>query len=204
MLGFINQFPYSDAHELNLDWVIATTKFCKDQVDYILKVLEEIEIMTKDQIEVMIQADIAANNQIIYDHIDIVKNQITNEYIAYVTNQINILRSYIDAQDRDLKIYVDNQDVYYNDLSQDYAAHAVVEANAYTDTKLIDYTYMISPVTGEYEDVRDVVTEIINQFLSEGSLTASEYDNLELTASAYDAFDLSAFDYDFNGKNILT
>lgn len=203
-MGFINQFPYSDAHELNLDWVIATTKFCKDQVDYILQVLEEIEIMTKDQIELMIQADIAANNQIIYDHIDIVKNQITNEYIAYVTNQINILRSYIDAQDRDLKIYVDNQDVYYNDLSQDYAAHAVVEANAYTDTKLIDYTYMISPVTGEYEDVRDVVTEIIDQFLSEGSLTASEYDELELTASAYDAFDISAFDYDFNGKNILT
>ena len=32
-MGFINQFPYSDAHELNLDWVISEVKKCSAQIE---------------------------------------------------------------------------------------------------------------------------------------------------------------------------
>lgn len=202
-MGFINQFPYSDFHELNIDWLLTTTKFLKEQIDYLLEEFAKIEIMTKEEIEALVAEDIAENNIMLFQRMAEQKNQITAEYIAYVSNQIGILKSYTDNLIADQKIYIDNQDTYYNGLAQSYADHAIVVANAYTDTKLIDYTYMVSPVTGEYEDVRDVLTEVVNYFLTDNSLTAGEYDALDLTAAAYDAYDLSAFDYDFNGKTLL-
>lgn len=203
-MGFINQFPYSDWHELNIDWLLTLAKNLKSQMDYLLEEFAKIEVMTEDQIEFLIQQAIATNNVDLYNRMNQLKIDITAEYKAYTDNAINTLRSYTDNKFADEKVYVDNQDIYYNGLAQSYAEHAIVVSEEYTDTKMVDYTYMINPITGEYEDVRDVVTDIVEYFHTDGSLTAYEYDLLDLTASAYDAYDLSAYDYDFNGKNILT
>ena len=209
-MGFINQFPYSDFHEMNLDWLINTMKAVIAQMDAIQEEFAKIEVMTKEQIELLIQEAILTNNRELYDYLTQLRAQITAEDKAYTDSQITSLKSYTDNRITsvnnsidDLKIYVDNQDVYYDDLAKIYAEHAVVVANQYTDTKVVNYTYMISPITGEYEDVRDVVTEMITYFHSDNSLTAAEYDALDLTAAVYDAYDLSAFDYDFNGKLLL-
>ena len=76
-------------------------------------------------------------------------------------------------------------------------------AKAYTDSQLSSYTMMINPITGEYEDVRNVVNDIVSYFHTQDSLTAAEYDALLLDASYYDAKQLNAYDYDFNGKTLL-
>jgi len=202
-MGFINQFPYSDWHELNIDWLLTLAKNLKSQMDYLMEEFAKIEVMTEDQIEFMIQQAIATNNVDLYNRMNQLKIDITNEYKAYTDNAINTLRSYTDNKFADQKVYIDNQDVYYDGLAQSYAEHAIVVSENYTDTKMVDYTFMINPITGEYEDVRDVVTDIVDYFHTDGSLTAGEYDALDLTAAAYDAYDLSAYDYDFNGKNLL-
>lgn len=62
--------------------------------------------------------------------------------------------------------------------------------------------YMISPFTGEYRKVKDVVMDLAH-FHMDG-LTAKEYDDLELEAQEYDAKQITAFDYDWFGKDILT
>ena len=209
-MGFINQFPYSDFHQMNLDWLINMMKALRTQMDAIQKEFDKIEVMTKEQIELLIQEAILNNNRELYNYLTQLKAQIIAEDKAYTDSQISMAKSYTDNQITsvnnnisDLKIYVDNQDVYYDDLAKAYADHAVVVANQYTDDKVVNYTYMISPITGEYEDVREVINEMINYFHSDNSLTAAEYDALDLTAAAYDAYDLSAFDYDFNGKILL-
>lgn len=202
-MGFINQFPYSDFHELNIDWLLTLSKNLKSQMDYLMEEFEKIEVMTEDQINSMIQIAIATNNVDLYNRMNQLKIDITAEYKSYTDNAINTLKSYTDNKFADQKVYIDNQDVYYDGLAQSYAEHAIVVSKDYTDTKMIDYTYMINPITGEYEDVRDVVTDIVEYFHTDGSLTAGEYDALDLTAGAYDAYDLSAYDYDFNGKNLL-
>ena len=220
-MGFINQFPYSDFHEMNLDWLITTMKAVRAQMDAIQEEFDKIEVMTKEQIELLIQEAILTNNRELYNYLNQLKAQITAEDNAYTDTQITTLRSYTDNEITslrsytdnqitsvnnnisDLKIYVDNQDVFYDDLAKVYADHAVVVANQYTDDKVINYTYMISPITGEYEDIRDVINEMIDYFHSDKSLTAAEYDALDLTASAYDAYALTAFDYDFYGKILL-
>lgn len=202
-MGFVNQFPYSDFHELNLDWLIKQTKDNVDAIKVLQDLMAQIEVLTEDQINAMINSAIASNNIILYARMLDLKNEITTDYKAYCDGQITTLRNLLTNQLNQLKIYVDNQDVYYYNLAKDYADSVLVQANSYTDSKVIDYTMMVNPITGVYEDVRNVVNDIVTYFHTDGSLTAAEYDALELTATVYDAYELTAYDYDFNGKNLL-
>lgn len=200
-MDFINQFPYSDAHELNLDWIINAVKTLSAHVDSLQEEFEKVEVMTKEEIESMINLAIDTD---VYPQMAEMKNQITQEYQAYIQARIDDLTSYIDSIESDLRIYIDSQDAHYNELSRSYADHAESESKAYTDDKILNVTMMVNPITGEYDDVRNVVTDIVDYFHSENTLTAAEYDALNLTAQAYDSYQLTAFDYDFNGKTILT
>ena len=187
--GFINQFPYADFHELNLDWLIKETKNLRTTMTWLEEEFAKIEVLTEEQIKAMIDLAIATNNVQLYNDMAALKAQITTEYQNYVINRIN-----------QLTIYIDNQDLYYNGLAEGYASDALTSANSYTDTKVLNYTMMVNPITGVYEDVRNVVDDIVSYFHTENALTAGEYDALELTADDYDNYELTAYDYDFNGK----
>ena len=192
MSNFINQFPYSDFHELNLDWLIGKTKELEETTKYLVEEFSQIEILTESYIQSMIDHAIETNNLVIAQQLIQLKNDITSEYKSYVIDQINALT-----------VYIDNQDVHYDQLAQGYANTALNDAKDYADAKVLDYTMMINPITGVYEDVRNVVNDIVSYFHTADALTAGEYDALDLTAGAYDAYDISAYDYDFNGKTIL-
>ena len=191
-MEFINQFPYSDFHELNLDWLLAKTKSMIEKMTYLEEEFAKIEVLTEEQIQSMINSAIATNNIYLLNELNNLHTQITNEYTSYVNNRIE-----------QLKIYLDNQDIYYDNLAKGYADQALIDAKSYTDEQVLDYTMMINPITGQYEDVRNVVNDIVTYFHTQDSLTAGEYDALDLTAGYYDGKQLDAYDYDFNGKTLL-
>ena len=193
MAGFLNQFPYSDFHELNIDWLLNKTKELEVTTNYLLEEWSKITILTEEYIEQMINTAIETNNIVLYNRMIQLKNEAVSEAKTYCNNQIN-----------NLQTYVDTQDTYYNGLAQSYADHAESESKAYTDNQVLNYTMMVNPITGQYEDVRLVVDDIVSYFHTENALTAGEYDALELTAEDYDAYELTAYDYDFNGKIRLT
>ena len=201
--GFINQFPYADFHELNLDWLINETKNLRTTMTWLTEEFAKIQVLTEEQINAMIAAAIESNNVVLYAYLDALKIQIKNDYERYCNDQITSLKNYTDSKLADQKVYIDNQDVYYNNLQKAYADNVLIQAKAYTDDQVLDYTMMINPITGEYEDVRNVVDDIVSYFHTENSLTAGEYDALELTAEDYDNYEMTAYDYDFNGKTIL-
>lgn len=62
--------------------------------------------------------------------------------------------------------------------------------------------YMISPFTGLYVPLQEVITDLAH--LHMGGITASGYDALELTAEYYDGLELTAFNYDWFGDELLT
>ena len=60
---------------------------------------------------------------------------------------------------------------------------------------------MLSPFTGEYVHVQDVIMDLAH--LHMGGVTASYYDGLELTAAEYDEKELTAFQYDWFADELL-
>lgn len=203
MSNFINQFPYSDFHEMNLDWLIKQTKSNMDQIKYLEEEFSKIVVVTEEHIQEMIDASIQSNNIAVYNAINQVKTDLTNAINDLNTDLTARYKAYTDAQIALQKIYIDNQDMFYFDQAKSYSDDNLNLAKAYTDSQVLNYTMMINPITGVYEDVRNVVEDIVEYFHTDGSLTAAEYDALELTATVYDAYELSAYDYDFNGKNLL-
>ena len=186
------EFPHTRNYDGDLGYLLKKMKELSDVTAYLQEEFAKIEVLTEAQIQAMINAAIAANNVTWANELQNLKKQITIEYKGYVTAQINALT-----------VYIDNQDVYYDLLAQGYANTALTDAKAYTDSEIDISTMMINPITGEYEDVRDVVDDIISYFHTQDSLTADEYDTLDLTAGYYDGKQLNAYDYDFNGKTLL-
>ena len=186
------EFPHTRNYEGDLGYIIKKLNQVANDTAYLMEEFAKIVVLTRDQIQSMIDIAIAENNRKLAQELQELKDQITIEYKGYVTAQINALT-----------VYIDNQDSYYNNLAQDYATAAENNANAYTDSQVITYTMMINPITGVYEDVRDVVDDIVYYFHTNDALTAAEYDALDLTAGAYDAYNITAYDYDFSGKTIL-
>ena len=186
------EFPHTRNYEGDLGWIIKNLTEVAQITKYLEEEFAKIVILTQEQIQAMIDSAIASNNIIIAQQLIDLKNQITTEYKGYVTAQINALT-----------IYIDSQDVYYNGLAEGYATTALTQAKNYTDEQVMDYTMMINPITGDYEDVRNVVNDIVSYFHTGDSLTADEYDTLDLTAAYYDSKQLNAYDYDFNGKTLL-
>lgn len=186
------EFPHTRNYDGDLGWVIKKLSEVAETTAYLEEEFAKIVVLTEQQIQNMIDAAIKANNLTWAQELTNLKAQITLEYQGYVQAQINVLT-----------VYIDNQDIYYNGLAEGYAATALSEAKDYTDSQVITYTMMINPITGVYEDVRNVVDDIVSYFHTGDSLTASEYDTLDLTASYYDGKQLTAYDYDFNGKVLL-
>lgn len=186
------EFPHTRTYEGDLGYLLKKIEELSKTTEYLSEEFSKIVILTEDYIQQMIDEAIAANNLVIAAQLQDLKNQLTIEYKGYVTAQINALT-----------VYIDNQDVHYDELAQGYANTALTEAKDYTDESVTEYTMMINPITGVYEDVRNVVNDIVSFFHTGNSLTAGEYDSLELTAFDYDGYSISAYDYDFNGKTIL-
>lgn len=66
MLGFLHKFPYSNFHEMNLDWIISTVKALQASFDTLKKETDDaIEYMTvhlNDSVASIINQMIAAGD----------------------------------------------------------------------------------------------------------------------------------------------
>ena len=186
------EFPHTRTYEGDLGYLLKKLEQVAKDTDYLMDEFSKIIVLTKDEIERMINKAIAANNLVIARQLQELKDQITIEYQGYVTAKLNALT-----------VYIDNQDVYYNGVAENYAITAENNAKNYTDQQVLSYTMMVNPITGVYEDVRNVVDDIVTYFHTGDALTASEYDTLDLTATYYDGKQITAYDYDFSGKTLL-
>ena len=64
--------------------------------------------------------------------------------------------------------------------------------------------YMYDPFSGEMNLVKNVVTKLAGLHTGEDSLSANEFDVLDLTAEEFDDSDITAFNFDWYGETILT
>lgn len=89
-----NEYPYTDMHELNLDWCIAKLKELNKRVDEI-------------------SADIAAE---VYE----MAVQYIDEHLADVIQEFNDLKTYVDDELRDMNDTIDGLNQQFLDLAGDF------------------------------------------------------------------------------------
>ena len=192
-------YPWSNVHELNLDWLIKTTKEVSEHIAELEAVREELE-KTSEQIKREI---IELNNRVsgIEDLYNTFTDDINAEFAELRAENIatfNSLTASINAQFETLETQVLRELANFGeDLTRLETELRSVLNN------LPSVIQMVSPYTGEMETLEQIVNELANSGRTD-SLTASEYDNLTLTAQSYDNHNLTAYNYDWHGASYLS
>ena len=216
---FFDKYPYTDFHELNLDYLLGEFKTLKDSYQ---DIIDWIENDASNYNELVYRLDILDNTcEELNDKIGLLRIQtdqaisqlrtdlnsqyqrITNEYQALFNTTMSAVQSELMLMS--LKI-----EQYKRDLVQLISDENAAVMN-YVDSQLQqfidnlpDYEQLIiyNPVRGVQTTVQEAINDLYDYF-NMYALTAQEYDDLQLTAEDYDRYGLTAHQYDTEGKNYL-
>ena len=178
---FINEYPYTDFNELNLDWILKKVKELAETV-------AEYEGLASEE---YVQEQIAALNSELTALINTkVDSSEYNNFVAEVQLSLTSIGDAIEQLQSDTTANAQAIIDTYNELK------------AYIDEQVIDLQ-LINPFTGLTENAQAVINYMANLIRSD-SLTAEEYDNAQLTAQAYDLLQLTAYQYDNYGKQYIS
>ena len=212
--NFFHEYPYTNFHELNLDWILKKINEFQEKLDAwsvlaeeLQTALEGIDGMKADILQLQQDfaeyADLSAqvrtitalalnnerNIEVLSAKVDAIQPQIDNLIIA-LRNQATVLRKEMAAMELDIK----------NDYN----------AKFFELRRIIDYinwrldqidTRVINPWHSELGRISpDYNSKLTYGDLANECPTAEEYLKLGLSASDYAAFDLSAINYARFGK----
>ena len=103
-MGFFDKYPYTDFHELNLDWLIAEMKALETKLDNaIADITAQVIVNVRQYVDEEL-ADLEAEfAQIKLDFATVQRNVNTlndafADFTTYVNGQIAFIKNYIDAQ----------------------------------------------------------------------------------------------------------
>ena len=212
--------PYTNFHDINLDWIITEMKGIRNDID----VLNEWKA-GRDERDAEIDEQLADFErrftalELLYNNFVEEVNGKFTELSGEITDQVDALETRVTDQVNALEADV------YARLSET-QAQIVAEMTAFkTDIQALLETYniriinvedglrrvidelpdmfmILDPYTGEQNSIVNVIYEIVNNS-KVNALTAADYDALALTASAYDALNVTAYNYDFHGSDYV-
>lgn len=191
-MGLYEHFPYSNYHELNLDWLLSKVKEFQTDIDAINSWKETFSASINQQIANLITQVNTEFNQL--------KIDIQNEFTDYRTEtdaKFEAQREETDKQFASLTDAVNARLTAFDGRIAD------IESKLHDiETNLPTLVHVTNPFTGQSDSIQNVINMLADTQRTD-ALTASAYDALELTASAYDAKKVSAADYDFHGQSFI-
>lgn len=150
-----------------IEEVNATSEFLEkyeDQYEEIQRMMEELIISINTRFE-NIESELESKF-----------NLLTNQVLALIDNNYNLLKNYIDEKYDELDYKIDH-------IS-------------------IDSIQLRDPSTGLISNIQVVINNLFNTFNTD-ALTASEFDGLDLTCTAFETYQITAYEFDTQGKTIL-
>lgn len=191
-MAFYDKFPYTNFHELNLDWIL--TKVREVQTD-----IDEINAW-KETFSAQINAQISNLISEVNEEFTQLKADIEKEFTDYRTEtdaKFEAQRAETDRQFASLTNSVNTR------ISAFDGRIADIESKLHDiENNLPTLVHVTNPFTGMSESIQNVINALADTQRSD-ALTASEYDALAKTAAGYDAYKITAVNYDFNGKSML-
>ena len=184
------EYPYTDMGRQNADWLINEMKRLSIEMEELAETVSKFDI-TRAEVE-----------QMIADASTLLKAYTDSAIDSYDANRMRpYVQEMLDAFNHTIMAYIDAQDESYY-ISQSNRTDRIAEdLRQYIDDKVINVMGMYNPVTGEWQQIPDVIDYLVLTFHRDNALTAGEYDGYDLTANAYDSQLISAYSYDFDGKN---
>lgn len=210
-MGFYDQFPYTNFHELNLDWIVEfVNKARKD-----LETFGETYGAIKDKLaehgkELQnLKSEIDENYADLSLQILNIKYTIQNFRFATIEQlekRVQEITNVINANVLTLKTDIK---LLYSFIEQDqkrqdteWAAKLAELEKKIDAIELMPVQKVVNPITKQPDNIQhtlDMMYKVSGMF----RLTAGEYDALGLTAGGYDSKNLTAFSYDNWGKLFL-
>lgn len=196
MSNFFNEYPYTDFHELNLDWILSKIKELNDRIEGL-----------KEEILAEANAYTDAKALILQGNIDALANDV-NAFKIEINDKVDTLNAEtvarlnkLDQDVIDLYTYVDNQ---------------IVIANARTDQAILNakediYEHMseelgkikvINYFTGDLISVQDMFNYLASLHASDG-ITYNQINARNKTYSALAALNLSYTDIVMHGNTLI-
>lgn len=195
-MGFINKYPYTDFHELNLDYVLnKLTEFETEVKELELKALEESKAYTDEKVSTF-------NNQIMMlrNDFETFKNEINASQASFETQIVNMINLL---------------DLRFNNLVE--VVNARIEAaKEYTDLailreheKILEDVYkgfsgfkVINYFTGARTTIQDMFDYMANFHLT-NSITVNQLIAKNKTVNELIAFDATYTNIAVNGGTII-
>ena len=191
-MAFYDKFPYTNFHELNLDWIL--TKVQELQTD-----IDEINAW-KETFSAQINAQISNLISEVNEEFTQLKADIEKEFTDYRTEtdaKFEAQRAETNRQFASLTAAVNARLTAFDGRIAD------IESTLHDiETNLPTLVHVTNPFTGMSDSIQNVINALADTQRSD-ALTASAYDALAKTAAGYDAYKITAANYDFNGKSIL-
>lgn len=221
-------FPYTDMHDLNLDWILKEIKEFRQELEEIedygeritqlevdtdklerdlvtldnaLKAFENATRQTEERLQQQIRDNVTAINNVKTYAISI-DNKFTSE-VNRVDDRIdNLVAAYahVVADIANLKVLISEGDNRTLTLAKIYADELIEEFKR-EFPKLYEL-YVYSPVTGQIVTVQDALNEIYETYRFY-AITALEFDELGWTAEELDRKNLTALELDTNSRSLL-
>lgn len=196
MSNFYNEYPYTDIHELNLDWILKKMRELEELVANIKEdILAEANAYT-DAKALILQGNIDA----LANNVEAFKTQINDKVDTLNAETIARLNK-LDQDIIDLYTYVDNQ---------------IIIANARTDQAIINakediYEHMteelgkikvINYFTGDLISVQDMFNYLATLHATDG-ITYNQINTRNKTYAALAALNLSYTDIVMHGNTLI-
>lgn len=192
-------YPWSNVHELNLDWLIRRIKEMAVHIDELEAAEEEFKKTAAElRAEMAVMSGRIQELSVLYDNFVITVNARFEALKKSLEDDLDLYKQMLDAQIADFEGETNDK---LGDMQTE--LDDLERTLYYVLNNLPSEIKMINPYTGEMDSLESIINYLANSGKTD-SLTATEYDALALTATAYDTAGLTAYEYDWNGKSLLS
>ena len=184
-----NTYPYTDFHELNLDWILKKMQELQAQMDELIqKAIDEAKEYAKEYIDERL-GEIEREFAALQHNFDVLNAQYHADFNT-LDNTVNAFITNINNQINDLKQYINDsltaQDLKMNLLIQQNNEYLLREMESY-----LNQIKVINFFTGEKVTIQDMFNYLAGLHLND----SIDYDTMALRAKTYSQLSLLNITY---------